>query len=85
MKKDEEVRRLYALLRHYDQREVAEVGARVRRFCTTVRPEDAEEQSLGITLAVLRHRDPGHRDDERQRDSIMAALDVRARHEGDDA
>jgi hypothetical protein len=56
----EEVRRLYAELREYEQPEVAEVGARIRAACTTARPEDAEARALAITLDVLRGR--RHRD-----------------------
>lgn len=56
MKKNDEVRRLYTLLRDYDQREVAEVGARVRAACCGRAPADAEERALAITLDVLRLR-----------------------------
>ena len=56
MKKNDEVRRLYALLRDYDQREVSEVGARVRAACCGRSPADAEERALAITLDVLRLR-----------------------------
>jgi GAF domain-containing protein len=62
---DAEVRRqLYAELREYEQAEVAEVGARVRRACSTARPGDAELQALVVIADVLRlhHRGGRHRD-----------------------
>jgi hypothetical protein len=59
---DAEVRRrLYAELREYSAAEVAEVGARVRRSCSTARPEDAELQALAVVADVLRLRHRGGR------------------------
>jgi hypothetical protein len=57
-----EVRRqLYAELRDYEQAELAEVGARVRRACSTARPEDAELQALAVVADLLRLRHRGGR------------------------
>jgi hypothetical protein len=59
---DAEVRRqLYAELRDYEQAELAEVGARVRRACSTARPEDAELQALAVVADLLRIRHRGGR------------------------
>jgi hypothetical protein len=62
---DAEVRRtLYAELREYSAVEVAEVGARVRRACSTGRREDAELQALAVVADVLRFRHRGLRHDD---------------------
>jgi hypothetical protein len=57
--RDEEVLRLHAELREYDQVEIAEVGARVRPACWTAHPEDAEAHALAVVVDVLRFRHRG--------------------------
>jgi hypothetical protein len=57
--RDEEVLRLHAELREYDQLEIAEVGARVRAACCTAHPEEAEAHALTVVADVLRFRHRG--------------------------